>query len=305
MLSDKVRGYLCGIVSGATYGMIPLFSLPVLREGLDFDSLLFYRYMLAALVMAAIQIVRGRSLALSRQDIPLVLLLGVLFAFSSVFMFMAFDYMPTGLISTMYFVYPVITALIMTLFYGEKMSIARGLSLLLALVGIGMLYKSDGDSEISIVGVGLTFAAALAYALYIVITNRSRIRKMPSSTLAFWSLLVGMVVFFVRADCGMALQAVPSPSAWGLILLLAIVPTVVSCTALVLSIRYVGSTVTSILGASEPVTAVLCGTLVFGEPMSLRIAAGVAIIILAVMVLVVSDSLVARFRSKSKKKGVS
>ena len=305
MISDKLKGYICGAISGATYGMIPLFSVPVLNEGVGFDSLLFYRYLMAAAVMALIQLARRRSLAISLKDVPLVLLLGVLFAFSSVFMFMAFDYMPTGLVSTMYFVYPVITALIMTLLYGEHMSWGRAISLVLALVGIGMLYVSDGQEQMSIMGVILTFAAALVYALYIVITNRSRIRKMPSAKLAFWSLVVGAVIFFFRADCGMSLQSVPSWESWGLILLLAIVPTVVSCTALVMSIRYVGSTVTSILGASEPVTAVLCGTLVFGEPMSWRIFFGIVIIIVAVIVLVAGDELMAKFRIKSKKRAIN
>ena len=305
MFSDKVKGYVCGMVSGATYGMIPLFSVPVLHEGMGFDSLLFYRYLLAAAVMAALQLVRRRSLAISMRDVPMVLLLGVLFALSSVFMFMAFDYMPTGLVSTMYFIYPVITALIMSLFFKERMTWSRALSLVMALAGIAMLYVSDGEERMSIWGVVLTFAAALVYALYIVITNKSRIRTMPSSTLAFWSLAVGMVIFFVRADFGMALQAVPSMKAWGLILLLAIVPTVVSCTALVMSIRYVGSTVTSILGASEPVTAVLCGTLVFAEPMSWRVLCGVMVIIVAVLVLVSGDDLVAKMRSKSRKKAIN
>ena len=298
MIRDKVKGYICGMVSGATYGMIPLFSVPVLNEGIGFDSLLFYRYLLAAAVMALLQLVRRRSLAISLKDVPLVLLLGVLFAFSSVFMFMAFDYMPTGLVSTMYFIYPVITAVIMSLLFKERMTWGRVLSLILALVGIGMLYVSDGEERMSLFGVGLTFSAALVYALYIIITNKSRIRKMPSSTLAFWSLAIGAVIFFMRADCGMSLQAVPSVRAWGLILMLAIVPTVVSCTALVMSIRYVGSTVTSILGASEPVTAVLCGTLVFSEPMSWRIFFGIVVIIVAVVVLVAGDDLMAKFRIK-------
>lgn len=305
MFSDKVKGYVCGMVSGATYGMIPLFSVPVLREGMGFDSLLFYRYLMAAAVMAALQLVRRRSLAISMRDVPMVLLLGVLFALSSVFMFMAFDYMPTGLVSTMYFIYPVITALIMSLFFKERMTWSRALSLVMALAGIAMLYVSDGDEQMSIWGVVLTFAAALVYALYIVITNKSRIRTMPSSTLAFWSLVVGAAIFFVRADFGMALQAVPSMKAWGLILLLAIVPTVVSCTSLVMSIRYVGSTVTSILGASEPVTAVVCGTLAFAEPLSWKVLCGVVVIIVAVLILVVGDDLVARMRSKSRKKAIN
>ena len=112
MLSDKIKGYFCGAISGASYGLIPLFSVPVMRQGVDFDSLLLYRYLMAAAALALIMAMRGRlsSLALHRREVPFVVLLGMLYAFSSVFMFQAFDYMATGLISTMYFVYPVMTA---------------------------------------------------------------------------------------------------------------------------------------------------------------------------------------------------
>lgn len=307
MLGDKIKGYFCGAVSGASYGLIPLFSLPVMRQGVDFDSLLLYRYLLAATVLALLMAARGRfsSLALRRDEIPFVVVLGLLYAFSSVFMFQAFDYMATGLVSTMYFVYPVFTASIMAIFYGERMSWGRILSLVMTIGGVGLLYVSDGDDRMNLIGVGLTFATALAYAIYIVITNQSRMRHAGGSKIAFWSLVVGSIVFFARTGFGENLQAIPSLEGWVLVLLLAIVPTVVSCTSLVLSIRYVGSTITSILGAMEPVTAVLCGTFVFGEEMSLRIFSGILVIIAAVMVLVASDQMVARRRAKSRKKGIS
>ena len=91
---------------------------------------------------------------------------------------MAFDYMPTGLVSTMYFVYPVITAVMMSLLFRERMTWGRVLSLVMSLVGIGMLYVSDGKERMSFYGVLLTFAAALVYALYkSKYTNELRLKK--------------------------------------------------------------------------------------------------------------------------------
>ena len=306
MLNDKIKGYFCGAISGASYGLIPLFSLPIMRQGVDFDSLLLYRYLLAAAVMVVILASRGKlkALALHRNEIGFVVLLGVIYALSSIFMFKAFDYMATGLISTMYFVYPVFTALMMALFYGEKMSWGRVLALVMTIGGVSLLYVSDGEDTMSLMGVALTFGAALAYAVYIVITNKSRMRHAGSSKIVFWSLLVGSLLFFARTGFGQDLQPIPTLGSWGLLLLLAIVPTVVSSTLLVLSIRYVGSTITSILGAMEPIAAVLCGTLVFGEAMSLRIFMGILVIIAAVVVLVASDEMVARRRAKSRRKGI-
>lgn len=297
MLSDNVKGYIYGTISGASYGLIPLFSLPVMRQGMDSDSLLLYRYGLAATVMGAIMALRGESMAIKWRDVPWVVLLGVLFACSTIFMFISFDYIPTGMASTVFYTYPLFTVLTMTTLFGERLTIGRTLSLLMAVAGVALLYATKDGGNLSLTGVALAVGSAISYALYIVITNRSRVREMPSSRLAFWSMVVGGVVFFVRGGFGQELQAVPSAEAWVLVLLLAIVPTVVSCTALVVAIRCVGSTITSILGAMEPLTAVLCGTLVFGEPMSLRIFIGIMVIIAAVLLLVASDAR----REKQKK----
>ncbi len=290
MPNDKLKGYLCGAASGASYGLIPLFSLPLLRQGVDFDSLLFYRYAIAAALLGIITRLQGRDFALRRGEVPFIAALGVLFSASSILMFIAFDYMPTGLVSTMFFIYPILVAVIMAAAYGERMTWGRSASLALAIGGIALLYLAGGEMRFSTTGLALTFGAALTYAAYIIIVNKSRVRSLRGSKVAFWSLVTGAAVFFARTGFGSRLQAVPTAEAWGLVLLLAIVPTVVSCTSLVISVKYIGSTATSILGALEPVTAVVCGTLVFAEPMTLRIFAAIAMIVGAVLLLVASDA---------------
>lgn len=290
MLNEKIKGHIFGAASGASYGLIPLFSLPLLRQGVDFDSLLFYRYLIATAVLGLMTRLQGRDFSLRRGEVPFIVALGALFALSSILMFMAFDYMPTGLVSTMFFIYPILVAAIMAIAYGERLTPVRLASMLLAIAGIALLYLKGGNVSISPMGLALTFGAALTYAAYIIIVNKSRVKDLRGSKIAFWSLASGTVIFFARTGFGVNLHTIPSVQAWGLVLLLAIVPTVVSCTSLVLSVRYIGSTATSILGALEPVTAVLCGTLVFAEPMTLRIFAAIAVIVGAVLLLVAGDT---------------
>ena len=52
MFSAKTKGFTCGIIAAVTYGMNPLFTLPLYEEGLNADSVLFYRYGLAIVLLA-------------------------------------------------------------------------------------------------------------------------------------------------------------------------------------------------------------------------------------------------------------
>ena len=68
--------------------------------------------------------------------------------------------------------------------------------------------------------------------------------------------------------------------------LAALIPTVVSNLALVRAVKSIGSTLTSVLGAMEPVTAVCVGIFLFGEAFTTSIGVGIALIIVAVMVII-------------------
>ena len=55
------------------------------------------------------------------------------------------------------------------------------------------------------------------------------------------------------------------------------------------SIKIIGPTLSAIIGALEPVTAVFFGVLVFHEHLSLRIAAGIVLILMAVFLTVLKQ----------------
>ncbi|MCR5709890.1 MAG: DMT family transporter [Bacteroidales bacterium] len=67
---------------------------------------------------------------------------------------------------------------------------------------------------------------------------------------------------------------------------LAIIPTMISMLTLAMSSRYIGPTRTAVLGVFEPLTAILIGTLFFGEPLTVRMAAGIAICVAAVVFMI-------------------
>jgi len=287
MLSDRAKGYLCGAIAAACYGLNPLFAVPMYGAGMTVDSVLFYRYLLGALLLVPALARRGRDgFRIRRCEILPLFGFGILFSLSSFALFESYRHLDVGIASTMLFVYPIMVAVIMALFFHERPTAATAAAIVLASVGIALLCESEDGVMLDAPGVALVFMSALFYAVYIVGVSRSAVRDMDIVKLTFYILLFGLVLFVVRLCFGTGLQPLSSPELWGAAVSLALFPTVVSLAAMTISIHCIGSTPAAILGALEPVTALVCGVLVFGERLTPRICLGAALILAAVTLVI-------------------
>ena len=291
MLSERARGYVLGSVAAVSYGLNPLFALPLYGAGLGADSVLFYRYVLAVLMLGALMLVRRQSFALSRRDLLPLAGMGLLFSVSSLTLFESYNYMDAGIASTLLFVYPVMVAVIMAVGFHERVTVATVLSIVLACTGISLLYKGGDGTTLSLTGVLLVFVSSLSYAVYIVGINRSSLKNLPTEKLTFYCLVFGSLVYVVRLRGCTELQSIPTAALWVNAGSLALFPTIVSLVTMAGAIRRIGSTPTAILGALEPVTALFFGVVVFGEAFTLRIGTGVLLILVAVTLIIAGHSL--------------
>ena len=189
MINNKTKGFLLGAIAAASYGMNPLFTLPLYSAGMSVDSVLFYRYALAIVVLGIMMKMQKQSFAIKKADVLPLCIMGLLFSFSSLFLFMSYNYMDAGIASTILFVYPVLVAIIMAVVFKEKVSPVTMFSIALAFVGISLLCKSPGGQTLSLVGITFVFLSSLAYAIYIVGVNRSSLKDMPIAKLTFYVLL--------------------------------------------------------------------------------------------------------------------
>lgn len=295
---DKRRliGYVAGILAGVSYGTNPLFGKALMDSGVPVMVLLFFRYGIAAVILAFWMLLRKESFRAERRGIGLLVLLGLLFAGSSITLFCSYDYIPSGLATTLVYLYPVFVALIMV-FLRFYPSWQTWLSILATFGGIILLSAPSDSAQIRIPGVLLAVGAALCYSFYLVIVNRSkRIRNVSEHTLTLYSLLTGTLLFAViRAfQGGSMLEGVDSAADWGNLIGLALVPTMVSMLTLAMSTRYIGPTKTAVLGVFEPLTAILIGTFLFGEPLTGKMAAGIAICVAAVVFMILKPGKKAR-----------
>lgn len=288
-LADRrLIGLVCGIVAGIFYGTNPLFAKPLMDSGVPVLVMLFFRYGISAFLLAAWMLVKKEKFRVRGRELGLLALLGVLFACSSIFLFASYTYIPSGLATTLVYLYPVFVALLMV-FLRFYPSWQTWLSIIATFGGILLLSSPSQGASVRLPGIILAVASALSYAFYLVIVNRSkRIKNVSEHTLTLYALLTGAALFAaIRAIQGGSItEGVDSAADWGNLIGLAIVPTMISLLTLAVSSRYIGPTKTSILGVFEPLTAIMIGTLLFGEPLTVKMGIGVAVCVAAVLFMI-------------------
>lgn len=283
----KHKGFICGILAAVCYGTNPFGALPLYDEGVNTASVLFYRFSMAVLILGVMLIMERKSFSLTGKELKVLTSLGILFAASSITYYQSFRFMDAGIASTILFVYPVMVAVIMAAFFKEKVTLSTVTAIILALVGIGLLYQGDVNATLSTIGIIFVMLSALTYAVYIAIVNQSSIR-MSSLKLTFFVLLICMLTLLVYSFTSpeLHLQAPPSPRAWFYACWLGVVPTILSLVLMTIAVHEVGATPTAIMGALEPLTAVAIGVLIFDESFSVRLSIGIVLILSAVIIIV-------------------
>lgn len=277
------------VVSSATFGLVPLFSIPLLHGGMPSPTILFYRMALAAVIMGLIAFVTRRNLRITLRDFGALVLLAAMYAGTALGLLLSYKFIPSGVSTTINFLYPLLVAIVMTLFFKEKSSVWILVAIFISLVGVALL--SWGDVGHGHPGRGIAFAGGtvFTYAVYIIGVMKSRVSRLDPAVTAFYVLAFSAVGFLVYALSSSGIDVVRTWDTWRDLLLLAFLPTVLSNLTLVLAIKDIGSTMTSILGSMEPLTAVLVGVLHFGETFNLDSAAGLILVITAVIIVILQS----------------
>jgi len=287
-MNSRLKGYLIGAVAAASYGTIPLFALPLYREGLNPVSVLLFRYLMALPIILVMLRLRHTKVSLGERKLwkPLVIL-GLTMGASSLFLFLSYVTLPAGIASTILFIYPIVVLLLMSILYKEKMRIVTVLCIVVALAGIFLLYYQGNGVTLDPLGTFFIVMSALTYAIYLVGLNRTKLGEIDPLLTSFFVIFVSVFMFFIYLRCGLDVTVPRTAYAWFNTFCLATIPTVVSFYATAYAVQHIGSTPTAVLGALEPATAVAIGILVFHEPITFRIAIGLILVIASVTVLIV------------------
>lgn len=287
-MKTKTKGIINGAIASASYGTNPLFALPLFAAGIGVNSVLFYRYALAVLIYGLwITLVKKISLKISIKEFMPLLILAILFSFSSLTLFDSFNYIEAGIACTILFIYPILVAIIMAIFFKEKITKTVISAIILTSIGIFALYNGESGTTLNLHGVIVVLISALLYALYIVgVKNIKTLNSINQDKISFYIMFFGLFVYICNLKFCTQLQIINNPTLWLYTIGLSIFPTIISLETINVSIKLVGSTLTAILGALEPLTAIFFGIIFFHQHLTLRISLGITLILLGVLLII-------------------
>ncbi len=283
---SNLKGYLFAAIAAASYGTNPIFAIPLYYEGISVTSVLFMRYAMAVAIMFVATMIKSpKAFVIKPKYVGLLAFMGILMVLSSIALFESYKYLSAGIASTLLFFYPVMVAIIMAIFYKERLTKKSWACLITAFLGVVILSKNDDGGFISLLGLTLVMLSSLSYAIYLVYINRGPMKKINTSTITFYVILGGFLVMIPYCLLDGGLMLPKTTPAWINAIGLGFFPTVISLIFTSRAIALIGSTETAIFGALEPLTAVILGILILGETLTITPAIGMILIFTSVTVL--------------------
>lgn len=289
---NRIKGILLAAVSSSTFGLAPFFSITLLLMGFSAFEVLSYRWGIAAVILTVFGLLSGCDFRLNRKDLAVVFALSLLRAVTSFSLIIAYQNIASGVASTIHFMYPLAVTLVMMFFFHEKKSSWVIVAVFMSLAGAFLLSSGDTGAKDGNMILGLVAAciSVFSYAGYIIGVQHTRAVKINSTVLTCYVMGLGALFYVIGACCTSGLRMVTDGYTWLIILGLALPATAISNITLVQAIKYTGPTLTSILGAMEPLTAVVIGVFVFNELFTLNTVAGILLILLAVIMVVMREN---------------
>ena len=279
----KQKGVLAVIISAIIFGSMPLMAKIVYEQGSNPISLVFYRFLF---VLPFLYLLTKRdkneTLKITEEELKKIIIVSTFgYAATALLLFMSYNYIPSGMATTIHFTYPIFVILGCIMFFKEKTSIIKIISVILCVSGIMAFY--DGDGKVDLMGIGLAFTSGITYAFYTIYIDKSGLKKMNTFKLTFYLCLVSSIMVFIFGIITKSLIINIKPIGWIISLLLALLAGLGGVTLYQIGIKTIGPQNTSILSTFEPITSIVLSVLILNEPFTIKTAIGIVLILAAVI----------------------
>ena len=290
-----MNGFFYAAISSASFGFSPLFTIGLLASGLSSFDILSYRWGIAGLVLMIYAFCKKKSLRLtSWEETWKIMLLSALRSVTAITLLIGFANISSGIASTINFMYPIIVAICMMLFFGDRKSPVDIGAIAVSIFGVYLIASGDsliiegGDTKLGLI---CSFISSITFAAYYILMKRLKADKIEVVKFTTWMMMMSAAYFIICAFVfNGRLALVCDGKSWLYILGLGLWSTMISNFTGVKAVRRIGPTLTSILGALQPVTAVVLGVAFLGEHLYLKSMIGILLILAAVTVVVMHQN---------------
>ena len=277
---NRLTGILLIVVSAASFGTLAIFGNFAYAEGMDTFTLLFLRFGFSASFMTLMLILRKEPFPRGRILAQLIGMGAVGYAGQSFLYLTAIKYASSGLVALLLYLYPFFVAILSMIFLQEKLTRAKAIALVLALVGTAL---TVGPVSGQLIGAVMAITAALVYSIYIMVGANvmKHVSAFQSSTVIFAS--AGAVYGTLAFTNGTHFPH--TQTGWLVILGIVLIATVIPVTTFLAGLEKVGPTNAAMLSTIEPVVTVLLAAWLFGDKLASIVLIGGGFILVAVILL--------------------
>ena len=260
------KGYIYTALSAIIFGLMPLLTKIIIARGATSLTIAFFRVFYVTIVLFFVLKIKKIDLYLEKRDLLSAILTSIFGSgLTIIILNESYNYVDTGIATSLHFLYPLFVAVLCCFFYGEKIKKKQILSLSFALVGI-ICFMSKGDG--SLFGYFLAITSGLTYAFYLVKMDKTGLVKMNALKLSFYLALFTTIEIFTMNLFMQDVVFKMDVLSYGLLLVLALFLSFLATVLLQKGVLLLGSTRASFIRLLEPVTSMIMGILWLNEALT-------------------------------------
>lgn len=287
---NRLKGYIYVIISGILFGCMPLIAKILYSNGCTPLSLVFYRFLLPIPFLYLICKKINISIKVTKRELKELFLISILgYSATPILLYTSYNFIPSGLSTSLHFIYPVIVTIVSIVIYKEKLDIIKILCPLLCTIGIFLFLNDLNLIDNSYLGIIFAIASGFTYSYYMIAVERTSVGKINTYKTIFYLCLISSAALFVYNIILDTLVTTFKPIIWLALVLFSLLISVGAVYFFQRGIAIIGAQNTSILSTTEPITSVIIGITIFNEPITIKIILGIAAIILSVILLAINE----------------
>lgn len=273
------KGVIFALFSAAGFGMTPVLAVFAYDGGVSVYSLLFLRFMMAAVVLFSYIFINKNEINLNIYDhLKLFVQGGIIYSVFSICYFSAISVISPSLAVLLFYTYPIIVALLSFLVNGEKITKKIVFSIIVSFAGLIMLF-GENFNNLNKIGILLALGASISYSIY-AIYGRYILDTIPLSVTTAYICFFAAFTFLAAGLYQNKLEFSFTPVSWIYVGLITLI-TVGGFLSFFAGIKLTSPTIVSILGMTEPIMTIILSFIIFSEQFSLIQIMGVGLVLTA------------------------